>query len=1494
MNDEMCAKGNLHVGKLRNIKGEYGNENNGYNSYDPISGKIQTRENDDAETNDSISRQSVNDYDCLENSNNDIYINQGNIRNRENASKNDEENFNSGINNSKIKVFNMNYKNNYNKQYDESYIACNNTKNKIFDDDADEYDDNNDNRKINSKRNNINQQKSSQNISNNNDSKNEIILKYQENYEGINMRNGNKIRIINREENNENNSNYYDEYSGQYDNDIGYEMNQKNNSTKNNISQYRNNNIDLSKNGRNKKKKNNDNTYYYDEVNTDVYNIKKSTNIDKLTKKQLIAYIKNNSREDGDEITNNMMQFDEKNEMNKIFIEALRENCTNNEHNYPDDLYLSNQNYSYKNSGNNIINGKIINVREKKKKNRFSTFSPTNNNNNNNDYNGSDRLDQDGQFQNDHLPSDNDEDIHTNIYDSNKFVKIHNNINRVEELNGIDSIHTAKIKSEIMNKDLKKKNKMSINNSNENIINDKIIGRIINKNDINTKFETNENNVADNIVNSEFVYKMNMDGRNNNGYIKENNTHIDDENGELMHDIKGYESGDICNSNNTKFHELIKNDKKRKEYISEMKNKENVLNSNNENYFKLHSNLPSNLLSTSTSSSYSNDNVKTNTQNYSINELSSNAFTNKYYGDETLPSNLNINDELGKTHTSFNSTPFDKKKRGKSESKKFAINSYNNTFEPNSNTISYMNMKEMNNDLINVKRLKHLNKENRVNMDDTLDTSIMFDDEYLTNEIENKKNINLNNNNSNMIRTNTQNFNSNLNAKNKIHDDDDDNDMISHDENKYNRRINKTGNNSYILKKDNTCDIKNNNILWRSSDETCAQMEIGYNEKINNTSVNKYKGGNIMGNNKDDDEKFERNILFKSKSYSEKDKLANLYLNKKTSVFSEFNDDEYDQENTIKKHKLQNPNYIHSNDNKFLLNRTKSLNMNLNRLTKDQEEYDSKQNEDDNHINSYSSRENNRDDGMINVTEDHMLNSNPLGSEPPLGEMLNLPKIGSRKKYGLISKVEKECNENDDQEIGLSNDLSNQIHGNLINDLNTEVHNDTNNDPVDDNINEVHNVMSSNKSSNSISNERSSNIISSSKPPIDISVCTLANCPTHNPQGYTKTLSRKGDAQGDVQEESEELKRIPGVYYDKNSQRWFGEHKINGVKCAQSFAVKKHGCEEAKRLAIEWKKARIRGEAWDRFVNKKKKSNNNNSCINKAAKTNRESVEELRIKYLSMSKNMPKVRGVWFNSTPQRMGWVGQAYKKCKRIERIFSVNKYGFEGARKLAIAFRNSQKPSNEDSDEDSSSKDDKGIPKNEDNINNYDYKNNYSNDISDIKHDNNNNNNNNNNHSNNIAAMSTADTTSSNHNKNEDDYDDDNINCNGDNIKNSGAKDTRINLCRDAILFILHDLETILELNTPMLNKNANIYKVCIKHHLNYLTLIKHEEQIIPYLNVFGDYIQKCILPTDLPYAELYVLIDSLIHSDILPSFDHKENFSEYSVAEDPGIITPSMLL
>lgn len=219
------------------------------------------------------------------------------------------------------------------------------------------------------------------------------------------------------------------------------------------------------------------------------------------------------------------------------------------------------------------------------------------------------------------------------------------------------------------------------------------------------------------------------------------------------------------------------------------------------------------------------------------------------------------------------------------------------------------------------------------------------------------------------------------------------------------------------------------------------------------------------------------------------------------------------------------------------------------------------------------------------------------------------------------------------------------------------------------------------------------------------------------------------------------------------------------------------------------------------------RSNSNNNSL-KGSKSNRPSVEELRLKYLSMSKNMPKVRGVWFNSTPQRMGWVGQAYKKCKRIERIFSVNKYGFEGARKLAIAFRNSQKPANEDSDDDSWSKEDKINIKNcDENSNNYDYKNNFLVSMNTIKNngsnimsnDNNinnhsNNSNDNNHHMDNNLEAQIENNTDMIMDSNMDNDIDMNIDkkniINKHNNHDENNKDMRINLCRDAILFILHD--------------------------------------------------------------------------------------------------------
>lgn len=148
-----------------------------------------------------------------------------------------------------------------------------------------------------------------------------------------------------------------------------------------------------------------------------------------------------------------------------------------------------------------------------------------------------------------------------------------------------------------------------------------------------------------------------------------------------------------------------------------------------------------------------------------------------------------------------------------------------------------------------------------------------------------------------------------------------------------------------------------------------------------------------------------------------------------------------------------------------------------------------------------------------------------------------------------------------------------------------------------------------------------------------------------------------------------DLNRARGVYFDKNSQRWFGEHKFRGVKCAQSFSVKKHGYEEAHKLAVEWKQAKERESLLDELG------------LNRA-KGNCQYSNELREYYIKHSKLFPKVRGVWFNSTPHRMGWVGQAYKKCKRIEKIFSVSKHGFERARELAVNFRNSHKPSDKKS--------------------------------------------------------------------------------------------------------------------------------------------------------------------------------------------------------------------
>ncbi|GAB69220.1 transcription factor with AP2 domain(s) [Plasmodium cynomolgi strain B] len=899
-----------------------------------------------------------------------------------------------------------------------------------------------------------------------------------------------------------------------------------------------------------------------------------------------------------------------------------------------------------------------------------------------------------------------------------------------------------------------------------------------------------------------------------------------DEGREMSSNMNKFKSDDIF----IKKYDLTNDEKKQKLYLADLM-RSNELKQINDNYFKLNSNLPSNLLSTSTSSSYSNENLKGSTNNYSLNDLSSNTLTSKFHLDESIPSNMNMSSQMHRN----NYSSYEKKK--KKTDKRNLDSLYNNTpttYATCMNDCNSTTMKLVDQDISNDEIMNHKSKNHILNVKGQNDAegvkalqNAANNMEYLTKEVikGNKNIINLNKKmgdnkvhgekNELLVVSEGTPFsdalssNPNLPYQLVVDGFDDHSGSLSNRASRTN-----CANHVSSANRTNCANLTKNN----SSANDNAPWEGRINEQVEGAAkeyadrVNEKEQGEAAN-----DSQFDEKILFKSKSHSENGKFLSFFLKRKMS--SSLSDHKGADVTHQFPHKMLHPNDV-KNENEFLLNRTNSLNLNLGRLSQGQVDYD---NMHDEHSGDNSSK-NHIYDGMVRVKDEKMCNSNfsdPVSMSEGFGQQLV--------SGGMVPKGKEEQLEGEAANGAISETVSETVSGTISGVVSGTVGGSATDQAVG--------------LASDAPNEPSNPTGSRTKNEIDISICTLANCPTHNPQGYTKNVSRKGDAQGEggmMKEENDELKRIPGVYYDKNSQRWFGEHKINGVKCAQSFAVKKHGCEEAKRLAIEWKKARIRGET---------------------TKTSRPSVEELRIKYLSMSKNMPKVRGVWFNSTPQRMGWVGQAYKKCKRIERIFSVNKYGFEGARKLAIAFRNSQKPSNEDSDEDSWSKDDKmNIKTGEDNLNNYEYKNEYpeSNELP-IK------NNNSSSSSSNEINPTTMET-----------------------------KDTRINLCRDAILFILHDLETILELNIPMLHKNVNIYKICIKHHLNYLTLIKSEEQIIPYLNIFGDYIQRCILPTDLPYAELYVLIDSLIHNDILPSFDHKENFSEYSMAEDPGIITPSMLL
>ncbi|KAK2197695.1 bifunctional AP2-coincident [Babesia duncani] len=267
--------------------------------------------------------------------------------------------------------------------------------------------------------------------------------------------------------------------------------------------------------------------------------------------------------------------------------------------------------------------------------------------------------------------------------------------------------------------------------------------------------------------------------------------------------------------------------------------------------------------------------------------------------------------------------------------------------------------------------------------------------------------------------------------------------------------------------------------------------------------------------------------------------------------------------------------------------------------------------------------------------------------------------------------------------------------------------------------------------------------------------------------------------------------------------------------------------------------------------------------------------EQLRQYYIQKSKLLPKVRGVWFNSTVRRMGWVGQAYKRCKRIEKIFSIAKHGFEGARQLAIEFRNSQKPANGHEglvnsancpgdgvfDKDAtlhptistSSQTPSDVM------------------VSDVNEsefyvpqsDTN-------------AQVSSRQTTLEDPLISEHSLEDFAEEAESDfaneldpaeiderirNYSSNLTRDEKLHrdyLCKGAILFMLHELDALLELNIPIPPLDEETTRKGLAYHIQKVECAESIKVLGPYLSLLGRYICESIPMTEIPHAELYALV------------------------------------
>lgn len=285
---------------------------------------------------------------------------------------------------------------------------------------------------------------------------------------------------------------------------------------------------------------------------------------------------------------------------------------------------------------------------------------------------------------------------------------------------------------------------------------------------------------------------------------------------------------------------------------------------------------------------------------------------------------------------------------------------------------------------------------------------------------------------------------------------------------------------------------------------------------------------------------------------------------------------------------------------------------------------------------------------------------------------------------------------------------------------------------------------------------------------------------------------------------------------------------------------------------------------------------------------------DLRQEYIRRSKLYPKVRGVWFNSTVRRMGWVGQAYKKCKRIEKIFSISKHGFDGARELAIAFRNSQKPVDsstvveesmlptetivptettysvetnddfpvtetgesagnemvdelfvpacEDVDEDIIGQEEAAAPPScgSDEGGNllYQYKS-YEE----------------------VPTLEAADGISS---------DDISLENPFTNLMNQYTSELsheqkahRDFLCKEALRFMLCELSVLMELDVPVPRMSQDACRRGVQYHLDLLESCQSADDMAPYMAIFGQYICKGLTPVDMPFGEVFSILRAFSH-------------------------------